>query len=101
MGFETCESSYSFAIPKAAREKPTFKITAINSESFDEEASLDYTSLWDVLLDPKFLEHTETSAILKQIRNRHETRNVHLTGGKILFNDTECQILTIRDVSAR
>ena len=65
MGFEACESSYSFEIPKAVREKPTFKITAIDSESFDEEARTDYTSLWDVLLDPKFLEHTETSAILK------------------------------------
>ena len=65
MGFGACESSYSFEIPKAVREKPTFKITGINSESFDEETSLDYSSLGNVLLDPKFLENTETSAILK------------------------------------
>jgi hypothetical protein len=69
----------------------------------EEISSSNYRSLTDVLTKPqKILGSSEDRNLdIKRIDDRHQRCRVHVTHQKILFNDDECELLMIRDISAQ
>jgi len=83
-------------------EELRFKIKAENNLSDDSAEEFEETemkSLQNILKDPKLLGKTSNiEGVVKS--SSGEKKRVLLTHQNMLFNDKECQILTIRDTSA-
>ena len=116
LGFQALPNNKSFDIPINTLKVPLFRLGnpeasfddgteslssggSEGSDSNDREKKI--SSLLDLLLNPELLGTSQEIVLkIKQI-STDEKRVVHLTHSQMRFNDMECLILTIRDISAQ
>ena len=97
----------SFDIPKDTIKVPLFKLGNPTASLSDNSSSdgigqeIKISSLEELLLNPDLLGELKECVLKIKKISTGERCVVQLSHSQMLFNDMDCQILTIRDISAQ